>query len=82
MNEGVGNMNKIELLLADEYGEWTTEIFDCPAELDRDDLNAVHDWIVKKLHGQAQYRSVILFAVYNSKPEQNDVDISFHTEEE
>lgn len=32
---------KIELLFADEDGMWSTEIVDCPNELDRDDLNAV-----------------------------------------
>lgn len=59
---------KIELLLAHEDGMWTTEIFDCPDELDRNDLNAVENWLTEELYGQTQYRKIVLFAVYNSNP--------------
>lgn len=60
---------KIELLLAHEDGTWTTKIFDCPDELDRNDLNAVEGWLVDEIYDLSRYRKVVLFAVYNSNPE-------------
>ena len=68
-------MSKIELLLAYEDGTWTTEVVDCPADVDRDDYNDIDDWIHRELCGQAQYRKVVLFAVYNTDPEHDTGDL-------
>jgi len=72
---------KIELLLAHEDGTWTTEVVDCPDELDRTDLNDVQQWFAEELYGQTQYRKVILFSVYNTKPEEDTDDPRFESEE-
>ena len=61
--------NKIELLVAYDDNTWTTEVVDTPADIDRNDYNAVNDWVSKELMGLTQYRKVVLFSVYNTDPE-------------
>lgn len=66
--------HKIELLLAHEDTTWTTELFDIPIEIDRNDTNAVDKWIAANLYGDNAYRKVVLYAIYNTEPESNTDD--------
>lgn len=67
-------MNKIELLLANEDGTWTTEVVDCPDTLDRENLDSVQDWIVEELESSGLYPGVALITVYNTDPIQEEED--------
>lgn len=62
---------KVEYLLADEDGTWRTEIIDVPEEeLTKrsdagDDDWTLQAWAREHLTTQAQYRRIVLFAVYS-----------------
>ncbi len=75
-------MNKIELLIAHEDGTWSTDLFDCPQELDKQDLNAVNSWIDKYVCNLPLAEGVVLFCIYNINPELDTDDPRFDLEEE
>lgn len=58
--------------MAHEDGTWTTDLFDCPKELDTQDLNAVNLWIIEHVCDLPYMKNVVLFAVYNDCIEMNE----------
>jgi hypothetical protein len=60
-------MSRIEFLLADEDHTWRTKVFDVP-----DDTPDLLQWAHEHLAVQAQYRRVVLWAVYSLEPDDNE----------
>ncbi len=64
---------KVEFLVAQDDGTWTTVIEEVPPDIAFDgDRNKLMSWAERNLAGQAQYRRAVLFAVYNTDPEQGE----------
>jgi len=73
---------KVEFLKAYDDGTWDTEIIDIPEKVFSGFQSVplgspgwktiVMNWAETKLAQQTQYRNVVLWAIYNEKPEDDD----------
>lgn len=58
-------MPRVEYLKAHERGTWSTEVFDVP-----DGTSDLVRYAVEELGVQAQYRNIVLWAVYAILPDE------------
>jgi hypothetical protein len=66
---------KVEFLKAHENGTWDTEIIETPVDpLNPNFRDAVMEWVANELQGQAQYRKVVFWGIYNEEPEEMESD--------